>query len=456
MRVTIIQPNLFDRRSGGAMEVLSAAILKSLTPPDVETEFIDERLSPVPYDRPTGLVALSVDTFRARRAYQIAGQYRARGVPVVMGGFHPTFLPEEAARFADAVVIGDAEGAWPQVIEDARAGRLQRMYRRDGFPPLDDLRPDHSIFAGLPYLPLTLIQCSRGCRFNCTFCSIRGFYGGSIRVRRVGDVVDEIRRLRARRILFVDDNIFLDREWAHELFEALIPLKISWACQASIDIAHNPATLDLMRRSGCFFAFIGIESLHPETLKAINKSWNVKWADYDTSFERLRRAGIMVWGSFIFGHDADTPDSFDEALEFSIRRRFLLADFNPLMPMPGTRLYDEMKRDGRLIYERWWLDPRFRYGQAAFHPRGMTADEFTDGCYRARRRFGSYASMTRRLLDFRTNLRSPYRLNVFALANLTLRREHRAKQMRPLGAMSEPDPLATAMAEPDVMPVARA
>lgn len=443
MKVTFIQPNLFDDRSSGAMEVLSAAILKSLTPADVEMAFHDERLAPVPYDAPTDLVALTVDTFRARRAYQIAQRFRARGVKVVMGGFHPSFMVGESCAYADAVVVGDAEGSWPQVLADARAGRLQRVYRQPTFPPLDDMRPDHSIFRGLPYLPLTLVQCSRGCKFNCAFCSIRGFYGPSMRMRRVQDVADEIERLQARRVLFVDDNIFINARWAKQLFEALVPLKIAWACQVSLDVAGDPAMLDLMRRSGCFAAFVGIESLNPANLKLMNKSWNVKWADYDTSFARLRDAGIMIWGSFIFGHDHDTPDAFDQALEFAVRHKFALADFNPLMPMPGTRLYEEMQREGRLIFERWWLDPRFRYGQAVFHPRGMTAEQFTEGCFRARTQFGSYRSILPRMLDFRTNLASPYRLKVFAVANLTLRREHNAKQMRHLGSALEPDPCAS-------------
>jgi radical SAM superfamily enzyme YgiQ (UPF0313 family) len=441
VKVTFIQPNLFDDRSTGAMEVLSAAILKSLTPQDIETAFCDERLAPIPYDDPTDLVALSVDTYRARRAYQIAEQFHRRGVKVVMGGFHPTFLPEEASVFADAVVVGDAEGAWQRVLEDARAGRLQREYRQDAFPPLHDLHPDHSLFRGLPYLPLTLVQGSRGCKFNCTFCSVRGFYGASMRVRPVAEVVDEVRHLGARRFLFVDDNLFLHAAWARELFEALVPLRISWACQISLDAAREPGLLDLMRRSGCFAAFIGIESLSEANLKLINKSWNTKELDYDTAFRRFREAGILVWGSFIFGHDHDRPESFEEAVDFAIRHRFALADFNPLMPMPGTRLYDELKAEGRLIFERWWLDPGYRYGEAAFHPRGMTAAQFTEGCYRARERFGSLGSIARRLVDFRANLRSPYRLYVFLVANLTLRREHAAKQLRGLGAAGEPDPL---------------
>jgi radical SAM superfamily enzyme YgiQ (UPF0313 family) len=170
MKVTFVRPNLHDGRSRDAMEPLAFAILKGLTPPDVETTFHDERLAPVPFDEPTDLAALTVETYTARRAYRIAGEYRRRGVKVVMGGYHPTFVPDEALRFADAVVEGDAEGLWEQVVADARRGRLQSRYRREGFAPLQGSRPDRSVFHGKRYAPVTLVQYGRGCRYNCDFC----------------------------------------------------------------------------------------------------------------------------------------------------------------------------------------------------------------------------------------------------------------------------------------------
>src|SRR5688500_8753096 len=181
MKITFIRPNLYARRSRDAMEPLVFAILKSLTPPDVEVALHDERLEPIPYDEATDLVAMTVETFTARRAYQIANEFRARGVPVVMGGYHPTFLPDDALQFADAVVIGDAEGVWPRVVEDARKRRLQQRYSHDGFGPLDGLKPDRSIFRGKRYAPVAMIQYGRGCRYNCEFCSIRAFYGSNLR-----------------------------------------------------------------------------------------------------------------------------------------------------------------------------------------------------------------------------------------------------------------------------------
>lgn len=440
MRLTFIRPNLFDGRSYDAMHPLSIAILKSLTPKDIETRFYDERIEELPLDEPTDLVAITVETYTARRAYQIATHYRQRGIPVIMGGYHPTFLPEEALQFADAVVIGDAEGIWPRVVEDAANGRLARKYQQDEFPSLAEVYPDRSIFHGKRYAPVLLVQYGRGCRFNCNFCSIRAFYGSSLRQRPVEAVVDEIRRSKRRFVFIVDDNIFVDIPKAVELFEALIPLKIMWSCQVSIDIAREPELVRLMRRSGCINALIGFESLDKRNLVQMRKAWNVKYGDYESSIKVVQDAGIMIYGTFVFGYDHDGPDAFDDAVEFAIRNKFYLANFNPLTPTPGADLFVQLKSEDRLIFERWWLDPDFRYGHATFHPRGMTAEELTAGCLRARLQFNTYGSFLRRALAPRTNLRSPYRLGVFALSNLISKREIRSKQDRSLGASQPLDP----------------
>lgn len=434
MKITFVRPNLYEGRSFDAMHPLCFAILRSLTPPQVTTKFYDERLESIPLDEPTDLVAMTVETYTARRAYQIATEFRRRGVPVVMGGYHPTFLPDEAVQFADAVVVGDAEGVWPQVVEDAQRGRLRPLYRQDEFPALVGIVPDRSIFRGKRYAPVTLVQYGRGCKYNCSFCSIRAFYGTVLRQRAVGEVIDEIRRCRSRTIFLVDDNIFVDVPRAVELFEALIPLRISWSCQVSIDIAHEPELVRLMARSGCINALVGFESLNRDNLVQMRKAWNVKYDDYQTSIRVFEDAGIMIYGTFVFGYDRDTVDSFDEAVDFAIRNRFYLANFNPLTPTPGADLYRQLQQENRLIYDRWWLDSNFRYGHATFHPRGMTAEELTAGCLRARLRFNTWASLWRRAMAPRTNLRTPFRLGVYLLSNLISKREIVSKQGRRLGS----------------------
>lgn len=435
MKVTFIRPNLYDDRSSDAMEPLCFAILKSLTPDNIETTFYDERLEPIPLDEKTDLVAMTVETYTARRAYQIAAEYRRRGVPVVFGGYHPTFLPDEALLHADTVVRGDAEGVWRQIVEDAQNGGMQKLYQSSEFPELANVFPDRSIFKGKKYAPMALVQYGRGCKFNCSFCSIRAFYGNNLRQRPVADVIEDIRRSGRKHIFLVDDNIFVDEDKARELFKALIPLKIKWSCQVSIDIARDQELVRLMAESGCISALIGFESLDPASLKEIKKGWNVKWQSYDDAIEVFQSEGIMIYGTFVFGCENDTLENFDIAVDFAIRHRFILANFNPLTPMPGAPLFDRMQREGRLLHDRWWLDPEFKYGDATMLPMNMTAEELTTACFSARQKFNTMKSIFHRINDRRTNLRSPLRAGVFLLSNYVSRREIYRKQKRALGGL---------------------
>lgn len=444
MKVTFLRPRLGDARSSDAMEPLAIAILKGLTPADVETVFHDERLGPIPLDEPTDLAAISVETFTAKRAYWLAGLLRARGVKVVLGGHHPSLLPEEALGFADAVVLGDAEGVWPRVVEDARRGRLGRTYRADAPPSLAATRPDRTIFRGKRYPPVAMVQYGRGCRFRCEFCSIHAFYGRSLRQRPVRDVVEEVERVGRRHVFFVDDNLFVDVPKARELFRALVPLGISWSSQMSIDVVRDPELVELMARSGCTSATIGFESLDAQNLAQMKKAWNLRHGGYETAVRILRDAGIMIYGTFVFGYDRDTPASFDAAVDFALENKFYLANFNPLTPTPGTKLHERLGREGRLLHDRWWLDPSYRYGQATFRPRGMSPDELTEGCYRARTRFNTYSSIARRMLS-PTNAGSAHRLGLYLLSNVVSRREIHRKQGSALGgreaaAALEPTP----------------
>lgn len=437
MKITFIRPNMYDDRSDDAMEPLCFAILKALTPNEIATPFYDERLEEIPLDEPTDLAAISVETYTSRRAYQIADEFRRRGVPVVMGGYHPTFLPDESLEHADAVVKGDAESVWREVIQDAQNQSLRSVYQSPDFPRLEGVLPDRSIFKGKKYAPMGLVQTSRGCKFNCSFCSIRAFYGNSLRQRPIEEVVEDIKRSGRRHIFLVDDNIWVNKERARELFEALIPLDISWSCQVSIDIARYPDLVDLMARSHCISALVGLESLDSQNLDEINKGWNVKWQSYDDAISVFRAAGIMLYGTFVFGCDHDTVDSFGKAVEFAIKHKFLLANFNPLTPMPGAPLFDKMQAEGRLLHDRWWLDPDFRYGDATYLPLNMSAEQLTEGCFTARSRFNTWRSIYSRLLDPQTNLRSLYRAGLYLMANYVSRREIYRKQRRPLGAVDE-------------------
>ena len=201
MRITFVRPNLYNMRSSDALQPLVFAILKGLTPSSIETRLYDERLEPIPFEEKTDLVAITVETFTARRAYEIGDEFRKRGVPVVMGGYHATFMPDEVLQHADSVVIGDAEGLWQQVIADAKDKNLKPIYRQSIHPGLKGLAYDRSIFKGKRYRPVTPVQYGRGCRFACDFCSIHAFYGKDLRQREIPEVVEEIERQNSRHVL---------------------------------------------------------------------------------------------------------------------------------------------------------------------------------------------------------------------------------------------------------------
>jgi radical SAM superfamily enzyme YgiQ (UPF0313 family) len=432
MKLTLLRPNLGSYRSSDAMPPLALGILAARAP-GWEIAFYDEKAEELPADDRPDLAALSVETYTARRAYQIADVYRARGVPVVLGGYHPTFLPDEALLHADAVVIGDAEGAWERLLADFRAGQLARRYSGGNLLSLADYRLDRSIYRGKRYAPVEVVQYGRGCRFACDFCSIHAFYGTNVRARPVASVVAEIERLPKNRLLFfVDDNLFGSKPALNALLDALEPLDRRWSCQISIDVARDEELLDRLAASGCRFVLIGFESLNPESLREMRKRWNKVSGSYASVVRALHGRGIGIYGTFVFGYDADTRDSFERTLEFALESRLEIANFNPLTPTPGSALYDRLHAEGRLLWPLWWLDPAYRYGHAIFEPRGMRADELTEGVFETRRRFYSWRSIGKRVLGSDVAF-SPFHVGTTVAANVISRREIFNKQNRVLG-----------------------
>jgi radical SAM superfamily enzyme YgiQ (UPF0313 family) len=417
-------------RALDALEPLPLAILAALTPADVDRVMYDDRIESIPFDTPADLVAMSVDTFSARRAYQMAQMFHARGVRVVMGGPHPTLCPDEAAGFADAVVQGDAEDTWPQVLSDARQGTLRRLYT-SSFPPIGGGQPDRRLYGSRRYGTLRLVQGGRGCPHCCDFCSVNAIHGKSVRKRPIRNVMDEIGSTPARLWMFADDNLFADAATGAEFCRSIKPLGIHWACQAGLDIAGDPAFARLLADSGCKIVLCGFESLHPANLRQMRKDWTHTHGGYEEQTAALRDHGIMVYGTFVFGYDADTPDTIRAALDFSLRTKLFMANFNPLMPFPGTVLYDRLRREGRLVYDRWWLSPDYRFGQGLFHPRNMSAEQLEQGCYQAKTEFNRVTNIVRRAFDGKANRDN---LGLFWLANVMSRREIRRKQGGRLGA----------------------
>lgn len=446
MRLTLIKPNLGRMVGGrgfvryvdaGRMEPLQLGVLAGLTPPEVEVVLHDDRLEDIPYDAPTDLVALTVETFTAKRAYEIAAEYRTRGVPVVMGGMHPTLVPDEVAGHADGVVTGDAESVWATVLADAASGRLRPRYDGGtGGVPQDGVRPRRDLFAGKGYLPITLTQFSRGCPYRCRYCASSVFFHAAHRHRPVDQVLDELRAQPRRTVFFVDDNITADHEAAKELFAALIPLRLRWVSQASLDMLADRELMELMVRSGCQGNVIGFESVSDASLRGMRKAQNRAAASdgYAGAVEQLRRLGLQTWAAFTLGHDADTLASIRATADFALASKFTFAAFNLLMPYPGTPLFAQLAAEGRLLYDgRWWLHPDYRFNHAAFVPAQMSAAELTAASFACRARLNAPRSIVARFLEPRTNLRTPLAAVNYLVYNPLFRREVYKKQDLALG-----------------------
>ena len=441
MKITFIMPAV-GRKKGvpyprsWIMEPLGLAALSALTPPEIERVLYDDRLESIPYEEPTDLAAINVETYTAMRAYQIASRYRERGVTVVMGGYHPTLLPDEVEQHADAIVCGEAEGVWNRLIEDFRAGRLRKRYRASGRSDLAGRFPDRSLFKGKRYFNLTLIETGRGCRFGCEFCSISSFYRHEYTARPVADVVQEISATGARTVFFVDDNIANDRQRAKELFSALIPLRINWVSQVSMHICNDDRLIALMKRSGCRGVLIGFESLEKRNLAAMGKKVNTVADGYDTVVRNFHRHGLAIYATFVFGY-GDTERSFRHTYDFAMRNRIFYTAFNHLVPFPGTGLYARLKKEGKLRYDSWWTDPHCRFGNCYFTPDTMSPPDLERLCYRYRYRYFRPGSILYRLLTCLLYWRDPVNLLLFLGVNCTTNRETRIRQMLPFGVYDE-------------------
>jgi radical SAM superfamily enzyme YgiQ (UPF0313 family) len=439
MKITFIKPNIGRMEHSlyvdeGRMEPLMLAVLAGLTPPDVECVLHDDRMEPIPFDEPTDLVAITVETFTARRAYEIAAEYRARDVPVILGGMHVTLLPEEAAQHANSIFLGDAETAWAQVVEDARHGQLKPRYRGPpGVGQIGHVLPRRDLFRGKTYLPITLMQYVRGCRFACQFCAVSQYFGRKHHIRAIDDVLREIEAQDRKFIFFIDDNIASDHKALAEFCYAIMSMKVHWVSQASLDITRNLKLMNLLERAGNWGNVVGFESITRESLRDGGKSPNIaRFSNYKDEVRTLRNHGMQTWAAFTLGYDHDTLDSIAATVDFALKSKFTFAAYNILMPYPNTPLYHKLEQEGRLLYDgKWWLHPQYRFNHAAFVPRTMSPDELTQACHAARTRYNSLSSLLVRFADVKTHLRSLARMGAYWYYTAIYRKEvHKKHGMR--------------------------
>lgn len=399
MKLLLIAPSWADplwkkEKTKGIFPPLNLAIVAALTPQDWEVRIVDENLEDVDTGVEADLVGITAMTSLAPRAYQIADAFRAQGVKVVLGGIHPTAVPEEAIQHADAVVIGEAEATWPQLIKDFLASRLQPFYRPARYPSLEGLCPARrQLLNRSRYLLPSTLYTTRGCPFACSFCSVTTFFGHTYRFRPVEEVIKEISTLSNKLVAFVDDNIIGNLRYARQLFQALVPHQITWFSQGSLNIAKHPDLLDLARESGCIGLFIGFESLSPATLKEMHKKQN-QVEEYEQAIATIHQHGLSVEGAFVFGFDQDDEGVFERTVNFARRNKLEAAQFAILTPYPGTPLYAEMEKQGRIIDRNW---AHYDVSHVVFAPRGMSARALQEGRNWAWKEFYSLRSIAGRL-----------------------------------------------------------
>ena len=372
--------------------------LAALTPRDVEVEIIDENIEVIDFENKADLIGITFNVSGAMRAYEIADEFRKRGSKVVFGGIYASMLPEEVGLHSDSIVIGEAEGVWPTVISDVSNGRLQKIYRTNNNPDLFNLPiPRWDLLKNKSYHYHSL-QTTRGCPFNCDYCSVTWFFGGKYRHKPIEKVVEEVEFIKSidknKMIFFVDDNIAANPTYSKSLFKALAPLKIKWYSQAPINIAHDDELLDLMYKSGCRELFIGFESLSQESLNALGKGKVNKTTDYVEAVAKIYSHGISIFGSFMFGGDYDDESIFKKTIDFIKEVSLPFVLLNILVPPPGTRLFNRLENEGRILHKNW---NHYTGELVCFKPRLMSPDKLQQGFVDSLREVYSYESLYLRL-----------------------------------------------------------
>ena len=383
--------------------------LGARVPPGWRVIHVDEEAEKIDWASRPDVVAITFHTPSAYHAYDLAARFRERGAVVALGGPHVTLLPEEAARHADAIFIGEAEGLWEEFLEGVQARSYLRVYRRDGAPCLAKSPIARKPLYHRKDYTSGVLFATRGCPHRCDFCAVAVMYPHGFGKRPAADVAAEYGSFRGKRIIFWDDNIAADGDYAKELFRAITPHRKWWSSQASIRAAEDDALLAEAARSGCKQLFLGLESISQPSMDGVHKGFN-RVADYARLVGRIHAHGIAVQAGIVFGFDHDGPAIFRDTLEFLEETGIQNATFNILTPYPGTPLYRKLEAEGRILTRDWR-----RYNgrtDVVFQPKRMSRTELLAGFQYANSRFYSPGSIRKRLWRSRAQLWWTLPLNV--------------------------------------------
>lgn len=368
--------------------------LAAVTPEEHSIKLIDERFESIDFNEECDVVGITCTTYYALHAYEIADEFRKRGVTVVLGGYHPSALPGEAKRHADSVVVGEAEETWPQLLRDFENGELKPFYKqKKTVDPSLIPSPKRDIVKR--YFPVARIQASRGCPYGCKFCAISNVEGTYLRKRPIENVIKEIQSIPQKFLIFADASLTIDLEYMKELFRNMMGLKKKFSCCGNVDVlASDGELLRLAKEAGCVAWYVGFETFCQKTLDSIGKITN-RVKDYKSAVEKIHAHKMAVVGSFIFGFDEDTPESFDITLRSMYDLKIDVAEFGILTPFPGTSLFDQLEREGRILTKDW---SKYFEWDALFEPKNISKEQLVEGTYRTFWKFYSFPNGMKRVL----------------------------------------------------------